>query len=256
MDIRFDGKTVLITGASSGIGRATAKAFAESGARVLLLDINLQGMIDMVKTLERSSDHDVFVVNVGKKEEIDKFWNELTQAPDILINNAGIYPTQDFLTVSEDDYQKTIDVNTNSVFWMCQQFINRRGKKGGVMVNTASIEAILPFKKDLIPYCVSKAGVIALTRSLARDYGRKGFRANVVLPGAIKTSGTRFLIMEGIKNVRFDLMQVAVDFGRRLAMGRWGRPEEVAETILYLASDKASYIQGAVIPVDGGFLSS
>jgi NAD(P)-dependent dehydrogenase (short-subunit alcohol dehydrogenase family) len=173
-----------------------------------------------------------------------------------LINNAGIYPTQDFLKVTEEQYQKTIDINLNSVFWMCQWFINRRKKLGGVIVNISSIEAILPFKKDLIPYSVSKIGVIALTRSIARDYGIMGFRANVILPGAIKTPGTSFLINDALKNLRFGLMQVGIDFQHRLALGRWGKPEEVANVILILSSDMASYVQGAVIPVDGGFLSS
>lgn len=85
--------------------------------------------------------------------------------------------------------EKTLNVNMNSAFWMCQHFIKLRSKKGGIIVNISSVEAILPFKKDMMDYGMSGDGIIALTRSLARDYGRDGFRANVALPGAIKTSG-------------------------------------------------------------------
>ena len=252
----LEGKWVLITGASSGIGRATANIFALCGCRLLLLDIDELGLKKTLEGISFPDRHTVFCVDLGKKEKIDEFWGGIEISPEILINIAGVYPFQNYGSLSESEYQKTLDINMNSVFWMCQNFINRRDKMGGVIVNVASIEAILPFKQDLIPYCMSKSGVIALTRSIARDFGRKGFRANVVLPGAIKTPGTKSLVVEGIKKLRFDLLATAIDFQHRLALGRWGRPEEVAKVILFLASDLASYVQGALVPVDGGFLSS
>jgi NAD(P)-dependent dehydrogenase (short-subunit alcohol dehydrogenase family) len=141
------------------------------------------------------------------------------------------------------------------MFWMCQNFI-RRKKKNGIIVNISSIEAIMPFKEDVISYGMSKAGVISLTRSIARDYGRKGFRANVVLPGAIYTEGTKSLVKKTLRTLDLKLVNVGYLFNKRLAMGRWGKPEEVAKVILFLSSDLASYVQGAMIPVDGGFLSS
>lgn len=253
---KLEGKKVLITGASSGIGRATAKMFSQHGCQVLLVDIDLQGMVDTVKEMNQPDSHEVFVVDLSKKEEIDRFWNKLKEPPDVLVNNVGSYPSLDFIKMTEEMYQRTIDVNLNSMVWMCQEFIKRRGKAGGVIVNIGSIEAILPFKKHLVPYSLSKAAVIALTRSLARDYGKKGIRANVVLPGAIKTPGTMSQVWKGLRNFRVDLMRVADTFQSRLSLGRWGRPEEVAKVILFLSSDLASYVQGAMIPVDGGFLSS
>jgi len=147
-------------------------------------------------------------------------------------------------------------VNLEAVLWMCQEFIRKRAQAGGAIVNISSIEALLPFKEDLVSYSVSKAGVLALTRALARDYGRRGFRINAIVPGAIRTPGTQGVVRTALQRVDFGLMKTGYDFQTRLALGRWGNPDEVARVAVFLASDMASYIQGAVLPVDGGFLSS
>ncbi len=138
---------------------------------------------------------------------------------------------------------------------MCQNFIKLRGKQGGVIINVGSIEAFLPFMEDLAHYTVSKAGVIALTRALAREYGRKRYRINVVVPGGIMTRGVKWTMREVLKG-RIGFIFAARKFMERLPMGRFGDPDEVARVMVFLSSDMASYIHGAVIPVDGGFLSS
>jgi NAD(P)-dependent dehydrogenase (short-subunit alcohol dehydrogenase family) len=255
--ISFKGEHVLVTGASSGIGRAIAERFAEAGANLILLDINDEGLTTTIKgCVGEEGIHASYVLDLSDKNKIDKFWRSIKTLPDILINNVGIYPEQDFLKLSEKNLERTIDININSTIWMCQNFIKMRGKRGGVIVNISSIEAILPFKKDLAPYSMSKAAVIALTRSLARDYGKAGFRINAILPGAIKTPGTESLIKSALKTFRFDQMMTGFNFQQRLANGRWGKPDEVAGAVIFLSSDLASYIQGVALPVDGGFLSS
>ncbi len=257
------GRHVLITGAASGIGKAMALRFADAGATLTLLDIDEAGLAQAVEDLGSSATQvRTQVVDLTRKTQIDAFWNNLTvDFPDTLINNAGSYPMRDYLEVDPDFLQKTFQVNMESVFWMCQGFIARRKgargkKKGGVIVNVSSVEALVPFRDDLIPYSMSKAGILALTRALAHAYGRQGFRVNVLVPGAIKTPGTGQLMKSAVQHLNVDLMKTGYHFEKRLALGRWGESDEVACAALFLASDLASYVQGAAIPVDGGFLSS
>lgn len=255
----FIDKKVLISGASSGIGRAIAYRFAEAGANLILLDSDIEGLRqtrDRCISVNRA--HDCYQIDLSEKEEIDSFWANIIdeELPDIIVNNAGIYPVVDFLSADINVLKKTLDVNMISVYWMCQNFIRKKAKRGGIIVNISSIEALLPFKRDLVHYTMSKSGVIALSRSLARDYGSAGFRTNVVLPGAIKTKGTMTLVKEAVIKGKFNLIKTGYDFKQRLATGRWGDPDEIAKVVLFLSSDLASYMQGAVVPVDGGFLSS
>jgi 3-oxoacyl-[acyl-carrier protein] reductase len=163
---------------------------------------------------------------------------------------------RDFFEIDAHYLDATLALNLESALWMCQRFIARRKKAGGVIVNISSVEAIVPFRDDLIPYGMSKAGILALTRSLAHAFGRQGFRVNALLPGAIKTPGTEQLRKAAVQRLNVDLMKTGYEFGARLSLGRWGLPDEVATVALFLASDLASYVQGAAIPVDGGFLSS
>ena len=256
--ISLEGKKTLISGAGSGIGRAIAKRFAEAGSDLILLDIDERGLCQTRDTMQKfTSRVTICKLDLSKKVQIDDLWEDFTdEIPDILINNAGIYPFKNYLELDEDELKKTMDVNLNSIFWMCQNFIKKRINKGGIIVNLSSIEAILPFKEDLAHYSVSKAGVLALTRSLARDYGRNNFRINTILPGAIKTPGTDNLVKLAISRMKVKLIKTGYDFQNRLALGRWGNPDEVAKVALFLCSDLASYVQGAMLPVDGGFLSS
>jgi len=252
------GRRVVITGASSGIGRAMACRFAEAGASLVLADVNEEGLGETCNMLQAGgSAVTAQKVDLTSKHEIDVFWDSIGEpAPDTLINNAGVYPLKDYLEIDEEFLNRALEINLKSVVWMSQNFIEKRIKAGGVIVNVSSIEALVPFKKDLVAYSVSKAGVVALTRALARDYGKKGFRANVILPGAIRTPGTETLARNAIKQMDLGMMKTGYDFQSRLAMGRWGRPDEVACVALFLASRLSSYVLGAVVAVDGGFLSA
>jgi len=242
-----------ITGAAAGIGGATALRLAEAGSDLILVDVDAEGLEDVRGELSRYGvEVETHVADLSRREEIDGLWNELRgREPDVLVNNAGVYPFKKFLEVDEDFLRWVLSVNTLSVFWMCQRMIRAREREGGAIVNVGSIEALLPFKEDLAHYTMSKASVIALTRSLARDYSER-FRVNVVIPGGIVTPG----VLRAAKRMGLRAMTEAREFLKRLPMGRMGDPDEVARVTLFLASDLSSYVNGAVIPVDGGFLST
>lgn len=217
--IDLTGRTVLITGAASGIGRSMALAFAEAGGRPVLLDVDDASI-------------------------------------DILINNAGTYPLRPFLEIDEPFLDDVLQVNLEAVFWMCQGFIRRRGDAGGVIINVSSVEAVAAFKKGMAAYISSKAGVLGLTRALASEYGEKGYRVNAILPGGIKTPGTMALAKTVMTKADLGLVKTAWDYLQRLPLNRYGTPAEVASVAIFLASDLASYVHGAAIPVDGGFLGA
>ncbi len=255
--ISLAGKRALITGSAIGIGRAMAFRFAEAGADLELVDINGDGLKVLGEELSASGQEvNTHKVDLSQKEEIDALWDSLDgREPDVLVNNAGWYPFKKLLQVDEAFLRKVMDTNLNSAFWMCHHMIKRRLKKGGVIINMGSIEAILPFAPDLVPYNVSKAGVIALTRALASEYGKKGFRINAIVPGGILTPGT-MAVGKKIARFEFGIIKTGIQFKTRLPLNRGGQPDEVARMALVLASDLSSYVHGALIPVDGGFLSA
>ncbi|MDI9643639.1 MAG: SDR family oxidoreductase [Candidatus Verstraetearchaeota archaeon] len=250
-------KTALITGSATGIGKAIARRFAEAGANLELVDINEKGLDEVKGELESYCVRvNIHIVDLSKKAQIDSLWEGLSgKEPDILVNNAGIYPSKSFLDVDEVFLDKVMGVNLESVFWMCQQMIRRRLKKGGIIINMGSIEAVMPLKEGLSHYDASKAGVMVLSRALASEYGKHGFRINVLVPGGIWTSGTKSLALEAIK-LNMNVVKSGIEYDMRTPLRRLGKPDEVARMALVLASDLSSYVNGALIVVDGGFLSA
>ncbi len=255
--VSLKGKRALITGAAAGIGKAIADRFAEAKADLELVDIDSAALGRTRDELSESGGQvNAHVVDLSNKDQIDALWNTLDgHEPDILVNNAGIYPFKHFLEADEAFCRQVMETNLFSVYWMCQHMIQRRRKIGGVIINLGSIEALLPFKEDLAHYSVSKAGVIALTRALAKEHAKHGFRVNAIIPGGIITRGTKAAAKRFFR-FQFDLLKTGIDFKRRLPIGRAGQPDEVARIALVLASDMASYVHGAAIPVDGGFLAA
>lgn len=257
--ISLRGKGALITGSAAGIGKAIAYRFAEAGADIDLVDIDSKGLATTKSELARfGTKVRLHVADLSKNDERDGLWEKMyVNGPDILVNNVGIYPFKGFLDVDEPFYKRVIETNLDSVYWMCQQMIRRRKRKkmGGVIINVGSIEAVIPFKEDLAHYSVSKAGVIALTRALAKESGKDGFRINAILPGGIITRGTKSAAKE-IFRLKLGLLKTGIEFRQRLPMGRLGKPDEVARMALVLASDLSSYVHGAAIPIDGGFLAA
>lgn len=255
--ISLKGKRALITGSGIGIGQAIAYRFAEAGANLELVDINEENLLHVKEDLQRFNvEIGIHNVDLSKKDNIDSLWGRLAgKEPDILVNNAGIYPSKNFLEVDETFLKKVMDVNLNSVFWMCQHMIKTRARKGGIIINTGSIEAIMPLKEGLAHYDVSKAGVMVLSRALASEYGKRGFRINVLVPGGIWTQGTKSVAKDALK-LRPDIIRTGVEYGMRTPLGRMGDADEVARMAIVLACDLSSYVTGTLLVVDGGFLSA
>jgi 3-oxoacyl-[acyl-carrier protein] reductase len=133
--------------------------------------------------------------------------------------------------------------------------IAARTKKGGIIINTGSIEAVMPLKECLCHYDISKAGVMVLSRALASEYGKHGFRINVLVPGGVWTQGTKSLAKKALK-LNTSIIKSGIEYGMRTPLGRLGKPDEVARMALVLASDLSSYVNGTLVVVDGGFLSA
>jgi 2-deoxy-D-gluconate 3-dehydrogenase len=148
-----------------------------------------------------------------------------------------------------------MNVNLNAVFWMCQHMIRARIKKGGTIINTGSIEAVMPLKEGMAHYDISKAGVMVLSRALASEYGKDGFRINVLVPGGVWTQGTKNVAKEALK-LKTNLVKLGIEYRMRTPLNRMGKADEIARMALVLACNLSSYVNGAMIVVDSGFLSA
>jgi meso-butanediol dehydrogenase/(S,S)-butanediol dehydrogenase/diacetyl reductase len=244
---RFEGRVVLVTGAASGIGAASARRFAAEGARLWLGDRNESGCAAVAREIDPSGERAVARgLDVRELAAVEAFTGSAVERfgrLDVVFNNAGI---GNFGLVHEMDpkvWHDIIDVDLNSVYYGCRAAIpHLRAGGGGAIVNTASISGLLG-DYGLAAYNAAKGAVVNLTRSLALDHARDGIRTNAVCPGPIETALTA--PMQGIPA----LME---EYRRLLPMGRMGTADEVASAVAFLASDDAAYVNGVCLAVDGG----
>ena len=242
-----DGKIALVTGAAQGIGRACAEALAEDGYRVVLADIDTDGVTAAAEAIGQGAV--ARTCDTGKAEEILALfdWIEAELGPvAALVNNAGIANPGSFLDYDLDTFQRVIDINLTGVFVATQRAARTMVDKGiqGSIINMSSINAIVAI--PAIPaYCASKGGVTQLTKVAALALAPNNIRVNAVGPGSIDTA-----MMAGV-NANPDAMRVAMS---RTPLGRPGEAKEIASVVAFLASEKASYITGETIYADGGRL--
>lgn len=247
--MRLRDKVAIITGGGGGIGRATAVRFAEEGARVMVADLNEENCMTTVNQVrEIGGIAEYILTDVTKPEEVERMINEtirIFDKLDILFNNAGIGSggEKKIPDVNLEDWQKVIDVNLTGVFLGLKYAIPKM-TSGGSIINTASIAGIKG-QKLISPYTASKSSVIALTKAAATEFGRKNIRVNAIAPGIIETN----MVNDWKQTDKWPILSTAN------ALKRIGKPEEVANAVLFLASDEASFITGETLIIDGGTLN-
>ncbi len=249
----FAGKVALITGAASGLGRATALLFAEHGAKVIVSDITIDGGHETVKMIQDKGGDATFIeCNVANEESVNTLISKTVETYgrlDYGINNAGIggiwtathkYPT--------DNFEKVMAINTTGVFMCMRAELEVMTKQGsGAIVNVSSVAGLSGFPNN-VAYAASKHAVVGMTKSAGLEYAKKGIRVNAVCPVFTITP-----LVTGMFDVIGDDMKDKLEAS--IPMKRFGKPEEIADAIVWLCSDASSFITGHALPIDGGIMA-
>jgi NAD(P)-dependent dehydrogenase (short-subunit alcohol dehydrogenase family) len=254
----FDGKVVIVTGGALGMGRATAIAFAGEGARVTIGDVNEAAGRSAIAAVEAAGGQGHLVVgDVARASECQRVVRETVDRfghLDVLFNNVGIQPQESYLNAedtTEEVWDRILDVNLKSYFLMSKYAIpeiRRRG--GGAIINVASVQG-LQSMKGVPAYAASKGGILSLTRQMAVEYAAENIRVLAICPGSIDTEMLRASAAREPDGVEAALKR----FGKSHPIGRIGTGEDIANVVLFLASDKASFMTGEYVCVDGGYMA-
>ena len=244
--MRLENKVAIITGAGSGIGKETALLFAKEGAIVVVADMNERAGEETVEEIKKNGEGFFVKLDVSNREQarqMVKITLEKYGKIDVLINNAGIVQDAFLSKMTEEQWDKVINVNLKGVFSCTQAVVEVMMTQGkGVIINTSSIVG-LNGNVGQVNYAATKAGLIGMTKTLAKELGKKGIRVNAVAPGFIATPMT--------SNVPEKILEMMKE---KTPLRRLGEPKDVANAYLFLASDEANFVNGAVLCVDGGLV--
>jgi dihydroanticapsin dehydrogenase len=256
--IDFTGISVIVTGGAKGIGRGICLAFAKAGAGVLCADVDVAAGEELAAVpIDGAGEIRFHRADVSQNQECEvliaaatEFWGQV----DVVCNNVGIQPTASYIPaheLSEDAWDRIINVNLKSAFLMTRACIpGMMERRAGVIINTASVQG-LQSAKGVSAYAASKGGILSLTRQLALEYAEYNIRVLAVNPGTIDTP----LVDEALEAFGGDEAALRAGMGDVHPMGRIGRPEEIANVVMFLASDGASFMTGENISVDGGIMA-
>ncbi|OGR96869.1 MAG: short-chain dehydrogenase [Elusimicrobia bacterium RBG_16_66_12] len=255
MSGRLDGKVCLVTGAGSGMGRAAVVRFAREGAKVVAADVDLAAVKESVALAETAGGQALAArMDVSKEDEVRAAVQAGVKAYgkiDVLYNNAGIFPAADHSVTDTDEavWDKVFAVNVKGIYLVCKHGIPELlAAGGGSVINVASFVALVGCSVPQDAYTASKGAVLALTKSLAVQFGPKGIRSNAICPGPIETPLlTAWLFKEPAEKAKRL---------NRIPMGRFGKSEDIVNMALFLASDESSWTNGAALVVDGGITSN
>lgn len=249
----FENKTAVITGAAMGIGRACAEAFAAEGAAVVVADVNVEAGAACADGLRAAGARAVFVpCDVAVAADAERLAQAAVEhfgGIDVLVNNAGIQTYGSVVDTDEAVWNRTLNINLKGVYLVsrfCIPHIRQRG--GGAVVNMASVQGIAS-QRNVVAYSATKGAIIAMTRTMALDHAPDNIRVNCVSPGSVDTPMLRWAAARFVPD---NPDGAVADWGRLHPLGRVARPEEIAQAVVFLASDKASFITGANLVVDGG----
>ena len=249
---RLSGRTAVVTGGGSGIGRAISLLFAREGARVAVLDVDREGAEETVRDAEGEANF--FPCDVRHQTEVLTVFDQVAEhfSPvDILVNNAGIAHVGTVEETSEEDLDRVYAVNVKGVYNCLRAGVQQMSGRGGVILNLASVASVAGIA-DRFAYSMSKGAVLTMTLSVARDYVDKGIRCNSIAPGRVHTPFVDGFLRRSYPGREQEMYE---RLSRTQPIGRMGEPDEIAKLALFLCSDDASFITGSNYPIDGGFLS-
>ncbi|MBV9297075.1 MAG: SDR family oxidoreductase [Acidobacteriaceae bacterium] len=244
---RLDGKIAMVTGGASGIGEATVRTFSEAGARILIVDVDAARARDLAAAVPNT---EVRLCDITDEHQVQTLFASITDL-DILVNCAGVGMVGNVEETGMDDFKRLFRVNVEGTYLMTRAAIPLLKKVRGSVLNMGSVAGIVGVKRRFA-YCSTKGAVMAMTRQLAVDYPTQ-IRANCIAPGTVDTP-----FVEGYleKYHRHEKEKIRAELNERQPLGRLGRPDEIAKLALYICSPAADFMNGAVVPIDGGWTAA